>query len=182
MVLACYSQQRAHRIGRSLVTPGYGGVMTDRLEPGDKAPDFTLPDATGTPVSLSDLRGQRVVVYFYPAAMTPGCTTQACDFRDNLSSLAAAGVRVVGVSPDEPARLAKFTEKEHLTFPLLSDPSHEVLEAYGAWGEKSLYGKKVTGVLRSTVVVDADGTVERAMYNVKATGHVAKLRRDLGID
>ena len=156
--------------------------MTDRLSKGDTAPDFTLTSDTGESVSLKDLRGQKVIVYFYPAAMTPGCTTQACDFRDNLSSLAGAGVRVVGVSPDEPARLAKFTEKEHLTFPLLSDPSHEVLEAYGAWGEKSLYGKKITGVLRSTVVVDADGTVERAMYNVKATGHVAKLRRDLGID
>lgn len=156
--------------------------MSTRLEPGDQAPDFTLPDATGTEVSLGDLRGGRVVVYFYPAAMTPGCTTQACDFRDNLSSLAAAGVTVVGVSPDAPAKLAEFAERDGLTFPLLSDPSHQVLEAYGAWGEKSLYGKTVTGVIRSTVVVDPTGTVERAMYNVKATGHVAKLRKELGVD
>lgn len=156
--------------------------MSTRLEPGDQAPDFTLPDATGTEVSLGDLRGGRVVVYFYPAAMTPGCTTQACDFRDSLSSLAAAGVTVVGVSPDAPAKLAEFAERDGLTFPLLSDPSHQVLEAYGAWGEKSLYGKTVTGVIRSTVVVDPAGTVERAMYNVKATGHVAKLRKELGVD
>jgi thioredoxin-dependent peroxiredoxin len=153
-----------------------------RLQPGEKAPDFTLPDASGAPVSLRDYAGSRVVVYFYPAAMTPGCTTQACDFRDSLSSLQAAGVSVVGVSPDPPAKLAQFAARDGLTFPLLSDPGHEVLEAYGAWGEKSMYGKRITGVIRSTVVVDPDGTVEKAMYNVKATGHVAKLRSELGVD
>lgn len=152
-----------------------------RLAPGDTAPDFTLPDADGKEVSLADLRGRRVVVYFYPAAMTPGCTTQACDFRDNLSSLAAAGVDVIGISPDKPEKLAKFRERDSLTFPLLSDPSRSVLEAYGAYGEKTMYGKKVTGVIRSTFVVDADGKIEQAQYNVKATGHVAKLRRDLGL-
>jgi thioredoxin-dependent peroxiredoxin len=156
--------------------------VTTRLEPGDKAPDFTLPDPSGKPVSLSDLRGHRVVVYFYPAAMTPGCTTEACDFRDNLASLAGAGVKVIGISPDEPDKIAQFVAQERLNFPLLSDPAHEVLEAYGAWGEKQLYGKPVTGVIRSTFVVDADGTIEKAMYNVKATGHVAKLRKELGID
>jgi thioredoxin-dependent peroxiredoxin len=152
-----------------------------RLAPGDTAPDFTLPDADGKDVSLADFRGRRVVVYFYPAAMTPGCTTQACDFRDNLSSLAAAGIDVVGISPDKPEKLAKFRERDSLTFPLLSDPSRSVLEAYGAYGEKTMYGKKVTGVIRSTFVVDADGKIEQAQYNVKATGHVAKLRRDLGL-
>ena len=152
-----------------------------RLAPGDTAPDFTLPDADGKDVSLSDFRGRRVVVYFYPAAMTPGCTTQACDFRDSLSSLAASGVDVVGISPDKPEKLTKFRERDSLTFPLLSDPSRSVLEAYGAYGEKTMYGKKVTGVIRSTFVVDADGKIEQAQYNVKATGHVAKLRRDLGI-
>jgi peroxiredoxin Q/BCP len=152
-----------------------------RLAPGDTAPDFTLPDADGKEVSLADFRGRRVVVYFYPAAMTPGCTTQACDFRDNLSSLAAAGVDVVGISPDKPEKLAKFRERDSLTFPLLSDPSRSVLEAYGAYGEKTMYGKTVTGVIRSTFVVDAAGKIEQAQYNVKATGHVAKLRRDLGL-
>ena len=157
-------------------------TVSSRLAPGDKAPDFTLPDLSGKPVSLSDLRGQRVVVYFYPAAMTPGCTTEACDFRDNLASLAAAGIKVVGISPDEPDKLAEFAAQERLNFPLLSDPTHGVLEAYGAWGEKQLYGKPVTGVIRSTFVVDPDGMIEKAMYNVKATGDVAKLRRDLGVD
>jgi peroxiredoxin Q/BCP len=152
-----------------------------RLAPGDTAPDFTLPDADGKDVSLSDFRGRRVVVYFYPAAMTPGCTTEACDFRDSLSSLAASGIDVVGISPDKPEKLAKFRERDSLTFPLLSDPSRSVLEAYGAYGEKTMYGKKVTGVIRSTFVVDADGKIEQAQYNVKATGHVAKLRRDLGV-
>jgi thioredoxin-dependent peroxiredoxin len=156
-------------------------VSERRLAPGDKAPDFTLPDADGRPVSLSSLRGQQVIVYFYPAAMTPGCTTQACDFRDSLSALAAAGVTVLGISPDEPARLAKFRDRDHLTFPLLSDPAHQVLEAYGVYGEKTLYGKKTVGVIRSTFVIDADGVVARAYYNVKATGHVARLRNDLGI-
>jgi peroxiredoxin Q/BCP len=150
-----------------------------RLSPGDTAPDFTLNDADEKPRSLAEFLGSRVVVYFYPAAMTPGCTKQACDFRDNLALLSDAGVAVVGISPDSPAKLAKFREKESLSFPLLSDPDHAVLEAYGAWGEKTLYGKKVTGVIRSTVLVDAEGRVERAFYNVKATGHVAKLLRDL---
>ena len=152
-----------------------------KLAPGDKAPDFTLPDADGKLVSLSSLRGQQVIVYFYPAAMTPGCTTQACDFRDNLSSLAAAGVAVLGISPDAPAKLVKFRDRDHLTFPLLSDPDHKVLEAYGAWGEKTLYGKKTVGVIRSTFVIDPGGTVAKAYYNVKATGHVARLRTELGI-
>jgi peroxiredoxin Q/BCP len=152
-----------------------------RLAPGDLAPDFTLATADGGQVHLADLRGKRVIVYFYPAAMTPGCTTQACDFRDNLASLQAAGFAVVGVSPDGVDKLATFVEEEHLTFPLASDPERTVLEAWGAWGEKKLYGKTVTGVIRSTVVVDADGRVELAQYNVKATGHVAKLRRDLKV-
>ena len=161
--------------------------MTDsqspvRLAPGDPAPDFTLSDADGTKVSLADYRGSRTVVYFYPAAATPGCTTQACDFRDSLSALQAAGVSVLGISPDEPAALASFRDAEHLTFPLLSDPDRATLLAYGAYGEKSMYGKTVQGVIRSTVVVDPDGRVKKAMYNVKATGHVAKLRRELGID
>jgi peroxiredoxin Q/BCP len=153
-----------------------------RLAAGDTAPDFTLPTDDGGSVTLSDLRGQHVVVYFYPAAGTPGCTKQACDFRDSLASLQAHGYRVVGVSPDAVPALARFAEAEDLTFPLASDPDKAVLEAWGAWGEKSLYGKTVTGVIRSTVVVDPEGTVELAQYNVKATGHVAKLRRDLGID
>jgi len=156
-------------------------VSEHKLAPGDKAPDFTLPDADGKLVSLSSLRGQQVIVYFYPAAMTPGCTTQACDFRDNLSSLAAAGVAVLGISPDAPAKLVKFRDRDHLTFPLLSDPDHKVLEAYGAWGEKTLYGKKTVGVIRSTFVIDPGGTVAKAYYNVKATGHVARLRTELGI-
>lgn len=153
-----------------------------RLAPGDTAPDFTLPTADGGSVTLSDLRGEHVVVYFYPAAGTPGCTTQACDFRDSLASLQSHGYRVVGVSPDGVDALARFAEAESLTFPLASDPDRQVLEAWGAWGEKTLYGKTVTGVIRSTVVVDPQGVVELARYNVKATGHVAKLRRDLGID
>ncbi len=155
--------------------------MSERLTVGDPAPDFTLSDDTGERVTLSAFRGKRVVIYFYPAAMTPGCTTQACDFRDNFSEFEKAGFQVVGVSPDQPAKLAKFREKEQLTFPLLSDPEHTVLEAYGAYGEKTLYGRKITGVIRSTVVVGADGMVERAMYNVRATGHVEKLRRELQI-
>ena len=156
--------------------------MTEtRLAPGDAAPDFTLPDAQGDAVSLSSLRGKRVIIYFYPAAMTPGCTTQACDFRDSLSSLAAAGFAVIGISPDSPAKLAKFAERDGLTFPLLSDPDHKVLDAYGAYGEKMLYGKKSVGVIRSTFVVDQDGKIEKAQYAVKATGHVARLRAELGV-
>jgi peroxiredoxin Q/BCP len=152
-----------------------------RLSSGDLAPDFSLLDADEQPVTLMQFRGARLVLYFYPAAMTPGCTTQACDFRDNLKVLRDSGVAVVGVSPDPPAKLRTFREHDQLTFPLLSDPSHQVLEAYGAWGEKSLYGKTVTGVIRSTVVIDGRGLVEHAFYNVKATGHVAKLLRDLNI-
>jgi thioredoxin-dependent peroxiredoxin len=153
-----------------------------KLSPGDTAPDFTLPDADGTDVSLSSLRGRKVVLYFYPAASTPGCTTQACDFRDNIASLRGAGYEVLGVSPDTQDKQKTFAEAEHVPFPLLCDPSREVLEAYGTWGEKKLYGKTVTGVIRSTFVLDEQGVVEKAMYGVKATGHVAKLRRDLGLD
>jgi thioredoxin-dependent peroxiredoxin len=152
-----------------------------RLETGTAAPDFTLPDDTGAKVSLSDFRGKRVILYVYPAAMTPGCTTQACDFRDSLEPLAAAGYAVIGISPDSPDKLAKFREHDGLTFPLVSDEDKSVLEAYGAWGEKKLYGKTVTGVIRSTFVIDEEGMIDKAMYNVKATGHVAKLRRDLGV-
>ncbi len=152
-----------------------------RLTPGDTAPPFTLPDADGKDVSLGDFRGRKVVVYFYPAASTPGCTKQACDFRDNLGELNDAGFAVVGISPDKPEKLAKFRDAEALTFPLLSDPSRSTLEAYSAFGEKTMYGRKVTGVIRSTFVVDEAGKVEQALYNVKATGHVAKLRRDLGV-
>ncbi|HEY1624007.1 MAG TPA: thioredoxin-dependent thiol peroxidase [Streptosporangiaceae bacterium] len=152
-----------------------------RLSPGDTAPGFTLPDADGKDVSLADYKGKRVIVYFYPAAMTPGCTKEACDFRDSLSSLAAAGVAVLGISPDAPAKLAKFRDKEGLTFPLLSDPDHAVEEAYGAYGEKKLYGKVTVGVIRSTFVIDAAGVIEKAQYGVKATGHVARLRTELGL-
>ena len=156
--------------------------MTDkRLAPGDPAPDFTLPDADGNQVSLSSLRGQRVIIYFYPAAMTPGCTKQACDFRDSKSDLSDAGFAVLGISPDSPAKLAKFRDQEGLTFPLLSDPDRGVLRAYGAYGEKMLYGKTSVGVIRSTFVVDADGKIEHALYAVKATCHVARLRAELGV-
>jgi peroxiredoxin Q/BCP len=152
-----------------------------RLSPGDTAPDFTLPTDDGREVSLSGLRGRKVIVYFYPAAMTPGCTTQACDFTDSLSSLQAQGYDVLGISPDSPAKLAKFRERDGLTITLLSDADRSVMDSYGAFGEKKLYGKTVQGVIRSTVVVDEDGTVALAQYNVKATGHVAKLRKDLGL-
>jgi peroxiredoxin Q/BCP len=155
--------------------------VTDRLSPGDTAPDFTLPSDTGQDVTLSGLRGRKVIVYFYPAAMTPGCTTQACDFSDSLSSLEAAGYEVLGISKDSPAKLAKFRERDGLTITLLSDEDKSVHQAYAAWGEKKLYGKLVEGVLRSTFVVDEDGKIALAQYNVKATGHVAKLRRDLEI-
>ena len=152
-----------------------------RLAPGDTAPDFTLSTDTGDEVSLSGLRGRKVIVYFYPAAMTPGCTKQACDFTDSLDALKASGYEVLGISHDKPAKLAKFRERDSLTITLLSDPEKETLTEYGAFGEKKLYGKVVEGVIRSTVVVDEAGVVELAQYNVKATGHVAKLRRDLGL-
>ena len=157
--------------------------MTDnvRLFPGEIAPEFTLPDAEGKPVSLADYRGQSVVVYFYPAASTPGCTTQACDFRDNLAQLETAGFAVLGISPDPPAKLAKFRDAEGLTFPLLSDEDHAVLSTYGAYGEKQMYGRTITGVIRSTFVIDPQGRIDTALYNVRATGHVAKLRKDLGV-
>jgi thioredoxin-dependent peroxiredoxin len=156
--------------------------MTNQLALGDSAPEFTLPDATGTPVSLTDFRGRNVVVYFYPAAATPGCTTEACDFRDNLNSLKSAGYDVLGVSPDSPEKLSAFVESEDLNFPLLADQDHAVAEAYGAWGEKKNYGKTYEGLIRSTLVLDGEGKVALAQYNVRATGHVAKLRRDLGLD
>ncbi len=155
---------------------------TARLSPGDPAPDFTLTDDTGAEVTLSELRGRKVIVYFYPAAMTPGCTKQACDFTDSLDSLQAAGYEVLGISPDKPEKLARFRAKDHLTIRLLSDPDKAAMTAYGAFGEKKLYGKVVQGVIRSTFVVDEKGRVEVAQYNVKATGHVAKLRRDLALD
>ncbi|MCX6458811.1 MAG: thioredoxin-dependent thiol peroxidase [Actinobacteria bacterium] len=156
--------------------------MTTRLEPGDRAPAFTLLDDSGQKVSLKGLAGQRVILYAYPAALTPGCTTQACDFRDRLDSFTREGFTVLGISPDSPEKLAQFREKEGLTFPLLADPDKSVLEAYGAYGEKKLYGKTVVGVIRSTFAIDATGKIELAQYAVKATGHVAKLRRDLGLD
>ncbi|SDE11988.1 thioredoxin-dependent thiol peroxidase [Rhodococcus tukisamuensis] len=152
-----------------------------KLSPGDAAPEFTLPDAGGKEVSLSDFRGRKVIVYFYPAASTPGCTKQACDFRDSLAELNGAGLDVVGISPDKPAKLAKFRDAESLTFPLLSDPERTTLQAWGAFGEKKMYGKTVQGVIRSTFLVDEEGKIEVAQYNVRATGHVAKLRRDLSV-
>ncbi len=153
-----------------------------RLSEGDVAPDFSLATDQGETLRLSDLRGRKVVLYAYPAAMTPGCTKQACDFRDSLGSLQAQGYEVVGISPDDPEKLAKFVERDSLTFPLVSDPDKSVLNAYGAYGEKLNYGRKMMGVIRSTFVIDEEGRIAKALYNVKATGHVAKLRRDLGID
>jgi len=155
--------------------------MASRLQPGDQAPDFTLPSDTGESVSLSALRGRKVIVYFYPAAMTPGCTKQACDFTDSLDSLRGLGYEVLGISPDKPEKLAKFRERDALTITLLADQDRSVMEAYGAFGEKTMYGKVVQGVIRSTFVVDEEGRIEVAQYNVKATGHVAKLKRDLGL-
>jgi peroxiredoxin Q/BCP len=165
-------------------------VMTDsgtetasvRLSPGDPAPDFTLPDAEGKPVTLSSYRGRRVIVYCYPAALTPGCTTQAVDFTAAAGELAEAGLDIIGISPDQPEKLLRFRDEEKLEITLVSDPDKQVLTAYGAYGPKKLYGKEVVGVIRSTFIVDAEGRIERAAYNVKATGHVAKLRRDLGLD
>jgi peroxiredoxin Q/BCP len=153
-----------------------------RLEPGATAPAFSLKDADGNTVALKDFKGKKVIVYFYPAAMTPGCTKQACDFRDSLASLTTQGYVVLGISPDKPEKLAKFRDRDELTFPLLSDIDKKTLEAYGAYGEKTMYGKKVVGVIRSTFVVDEKGKIAVAQYNVKATGHVAKLRKDLGLD
>ena len=155
--------------------------MPVRLEPGDAAPDFDLPDDSGGRVRLADLHGQRILLYVYPAAMTPGCTKQACDVQDSRAELAAAGLTVVGLSPDSPERLAQFRAAENLTFTLASDPDRTVLAAYGAYGEKQLYGRTVTGVIRSTFVIDPEGRIEQARYNVRATGHVAKLRRELGV-
>jgi peroxiredoxin Q/BCP len=156
--------------------------MTEsKLAPGDAAPEFTLPTADGGTVSLDAYRGKRVILYFYPAAMTPGCTKQACDFRDNLSQLTAEGFAVLGVSKDKPEKLAKFVERDALTFPLLSDPDLTVHQAYGAYGPKKLYGKAIVGVIRSTFVIDADGKIEQALYNVKATGHVAALKKKLAL-
>jgi peroxiredoxin Q/BCP len=152
-----------------------------RLAPGDQAPDFTLPDAEGNQVSLSSHRGRRVIVYCYPAALTPGCTTQAVDFTEAAGELAQAGLDIIGISPDSPEKLLRFRDQENLGITLVSDPDKTVLQAYGAYGPKKLYGKEVIGVIRSTFIVDADGRIERAAYNVKATGHVAKLRRDLGL-
>jgi peroxiredoxin Q/BCP len=154
---------------------------TARVAPGDNAPAFRLPDADGNPVSLADYRGRRLIVYFYPAASTPGCTKEACDFRDNLRDLNGAGLDIVGISPDSPAKLAKFRDAEGLTFPLLSDPDRKALTAWGAYGEKKMYGKTVQGVIRSTFVVDERGKIAVAQYNVRATGHVGKLRRDLSV-
>ncbi|HVV09931.1 thioredoxin-dependent thiol peroxidase [Amycolatopsis sp.] len=155
--------------------------MSERLSPGDTAPEFTLSDSEGNKVSLSDFRGRHVVVYFYPAAGTPGCTKQACDFRDNLAQLNDAGYQVLGVSPGKPEKLAKFAAAEELTFPLLSDPDKTVLAEWGAFGEKKNYGRIVQGVIRSTFVIDPEGKIEKALYNVRATGHVAKLLKDLSL-
>ena len=156
-------------------------MSENRLSPGDVAPDFSLPTDDGSTVKLSDLRGRKVIVYFYPAAMTPGCTKQACDFTDSLDSLKAAGYDVLGISPDKPEKLAKFRERDSLTITLLSDQDKSVMTQWGTFGEKKMYGKVVQGVIRSTFVVDEEGKVEVAQYNVKATGHVAKLRKDLGL-
>lgn len=152
------------------------------LSPGDQAPAFTLTDDSGATVSLAEYAGNRVLLFAYPAAMTPGCTKEACDFRDNLEVFAQHGYAILGISPDKPEKLAKFKDRDALTYPLLSDPDKAVLTAYGAYGEKKLYGKVVVGVIRSTFVIAPDGTIERAFYNVKATGHVAKLIRDLGLE
>lgn len=157
-------------------------MSTARLEPGTPAPDFTLPDQDGAPVALASLRGKRVVLFFYPRAMTPGCTTEACDFRDSLAPLQAAGYVVLGVSRDEPATLREFRARDGLTYDLLSDPDHSVHDAYGAWGEKQNYGKTIEGVIRSTFILDEEGRVAHALYNVKATGHVARIRKLVGID
>ena len=156
-------------------------ALPGRLQPGATAPDFTLSDASGQNVSLASYRGRNVIVYFYPKAATPGCTTEACDFRDSLASLQGSGYEVIGISPDAPAALAEFTGDFGLNFPLLSDQDNAVALAYGAWGEKVINGEIVEGVLRSTVVIDADGAVVLARYQVDAQGHVAALRQELGL-
>lgn len=156
--------------------------MSDRLEVGQLAPDFSLTTHDNKTLSRSDLEGKKAIIYFYPRAATPGCTTQACDFRDSLGSLQSAGYTVVGISPDKPEKLAKFAEDEGLTYPLLADPDKKVMESYGAFGEKNNYGKLTRGVIRSTVVLDETGHVTHTLYNVKATGHVARLRKELGVD
>lgn len=157
-------------------------TMTERLDAGAVAPEFTLTDQDGASVSLADYRGKKVILYFYPEAMTPGCELQACDFRDNLNSLKSAGYTVLGVSRDDTAKLAEFRDRDGLNFELLSDPDRTVHEAYAVWGEKNLYGKKVVGVIRSTFVIDEDGRITLPLYSVKATGHVASLRKKLKID
>ena len=156
--------------------------MTERLEAGAVAPAFTLTDQDGASVSLADFRGQKVILYFYPEAMTPGCEKQACDFRDNLNSLKSAGYTVIGVSRDDTAKLATFRDRDALNFELLSDPDRAVHERYATWGDKNMYGKTVTGVLRSTFVIDENGIITLPLYSVKATGHVASLRKKLGLD
>lgn len=176
------SQRGSSALNWEIANPSKEHIVAERLIPGDVAPNFTLPDETGKSVSLSDFQGRNTIVYFYPAASTPGCTKEACDFRDTLASLQAAGYDVVGVSPDPVKALAKFAAEEHLTFPLLSDEDHAVADAYAAWGEKKNYGKTYMGLIRSTIVVDSEGKVSLAQYNVRATGHVAKLRRDLKLD
>lgn len=159
---------------RSVTTP-------IRLEAGQLAPDFTLPDQDGAPITLSQLRDHKVILYFYAQAMTPACTTQACDFRDNLATFASAGYRVIGVSRDAVAKLSKFASDDALTFPVLSDPDHAIHDLYGAFGEKLLYGRTVQGTIRSTFVLDESGVITMALYNIKATGHVAMLRKKLGL-
>lgn len=155
--------------------------MTERLEAGTRAPAFALQNQDGQTVSLSDYAGKKVILYFYPAAMTPGCTKQACDFSENLDSLTKQGYVVLGVSKDSPTKLKKFQERDHITFPLLSDESLDVHNAYATYGEKSMYGKTVQGVIRSTFVIDEAGAIELALYNVKATGHVESLKKKLGL-
>lgn len=161
--------------------PAEEALRAARLDSGAPAPSFTLSDADGAQVSLADHAGRKVIVYFYPAAMTPGCTKEACDFSDNLTLLAASGYDVIGISPDKPERLARFRDKENLKITLLADPDKTVIAAYGAYGEKTNYGRTTTGVIRSTFVIDEHGKIERALYNVRATGHVAKLLKDLAV-
>lgn len=169
--------QGLHRAGRG--ARKVGPMTETRLNVGDTAPAFSLADATGNTVSLSDYAGQRVLVYFYPRANTPGCTKEACDFRDSLEELNGLNIAVVGISPDKPESLAKFRDDHNLNFPLLSDPDKSVMTAYGAFGEKKNYGKVVQGVIRSTFLVEPDGTIGQTHYNVKATGHVARVMKGL---